>query len=215
MHDPGVILRKYSVGCSAFLKSVFVLLLLFLSPNLFSQEAAKRANYALASRFTADKIDKMVFDVAVEPRWLEFSERFWYRYETSDEIAFFMVDPEKETKEPLFDNKHIAAALTGFTKKTYDPNQIPIEKQIMDSGPWWEPAFSDARIPRFSDYLEFVKQETAFQFVVDSLVFEYDLETTKLVLIEPFKVPHSFQAGRLCLRTAQLLSSPKTTTCTL
>ncbi len=187
MHDHGVILKTYSVGCSALLKPVFVLFLLFSSPNLFSQETARRANYSLASRFTPERIDKMVFDVAVEPRWLKSSERFWYRFETSEETSFFMVDPENKTKKPLFDNEQVATALTAFTKKSYDPKQIPIEKRTLDSGSWWKPTFSDERIPTFSDYLEFVKQETAFQFVVDSLVFEYDLGTTNLALIDSFK----------------------------
>ena len=48
----------------------------------FAQDAAKpapdnrvrKANYDLASRWTAAKVGKMVFDTAVTPRWLESGE---------------------------------------------------------------------------------------------------------------------------------------------
>jgi hypothetical protein len=197
MHNRAI-LKKHFAGCSVILKFAIIHLLLFSSARIFGQEGAKRgANYALASRFTPDKIDKMVFDVAVEPHWLKFSERFWYRYETSEKTSFFIVDPEKKTKEPLFDNQKMASALTGFTMMTYDPNQIPIEKQTLDPGPWWEPAFSDKRTPRFSDTLSTILKPPRWPWLIHS------------------RAPHSCRDGRRGLRTAPLLSLPKITTCTL
>ena len=41
-----------------------------------------KANYDLASRWMSAKVGKYVFSTAVTPRWLEFSDRFWYEYET-------------------------------------------------------------------------------------------------------------------------------------
>src|SRR5262245_7271341 len=60
-------------------------------------------NYELASQWTVSKINKIVFDTAVTPHWLETSDRFWYSYETRDGKRYFLVDPLKKGKAPLFD----------------------------------------------------------------------------------------------------------------
>jgi len=41
-----------------------------------------KPNYDLAARWTSAKVGKYVFSTAVTPHWLEFSDRFWYDYET-------------------------------------------------------------------------------------------------------------------------------------
>ncbi len=38
----------------------------------------RKANYDLASRWTAQKVGKMVFDTAVTPHWFETGDKFWY-----------------------------------------------------------------------------------------------------------------------------------------
>ena len=55
---------------------------------------------------------KLVFDTSVTPRWLETSDRFWYAYQTREGRRFYLVDPLKKTKVPLFDHAKMAAALT-------------------------------------------------------------------------------------------------------
>ena len=42
-----------------------------------------KANYELAARWTAAKVGKMVFDMAVTPHWLDTGDRFWYSFENS------------------------------------------------------------------------------------------------------------------------------------
>src|SRR5215467_14522624 len=66
--------------------------------------AAQAPNYELASQWTTTKINKVVFDLGVTPHWLETSDRFWYSYETRDGKKYFIVDPLKKSKAPLFDN---------------------------------------------------------------------------------------------------------------
>src|SRR5436190_17718012 len=86
----------------------------------------RKANYELASRWTAQKVSKMVFDTAVTPHWLETSDRFWYSYETSQGKRFYLVDPAKKTKNPVFDNARMAAMLTNLTRIPYDAQHLPI-----------------------------------------------------------------------------------------
>ena len=78
----------------------------------------RKANYVLAARWTSQKVGKLVFDTSVTPRWLETGDRFWYSYETSQGKKFYIVDPPRKTKAPLFDNAKMAAMLTNLNAKS-------------------------------------------------------------------------------------------------
>jgi dipeptidyl-peptidase-4 len=99
------------------------------SSGLFAQPSAaseEKANYELASRWTAAKAGKLVFDTSVQPHWMETANRFWYSYETSQGRRFYVVDPVKRTKTPLFDNAKMAALLTQIVLTPYDAQHLPI-----------------------------------------------------------------------------------------
>jgi dipeptidyl-peptidase-4 len=104
----------------------------------------KKANYKLAARFTPAKMQKMVFSISVDAHWLKYSDRFWYSYETSEGKTFYIVDPVRKTKRPIFDNVKMAAELTLITKDPYDAKHLPIDR------------------------IKFVKQDRAIQFEVES-----------------------------------------------
>ena len=70
-----------------------------------------RPNYELAARFMPDRISKLIFDTSVTPHWLETSDKFWYSYQTTSGTRYWIVDPLKHTKVPLWDNAKVAAAL--------------------------------------------------------------------------------------------------------
>src|SRR5262249_19898898 len=82
-------------------------------------------NYELASQWTTSKINKAVFDTGVTPHWLETSDRFWYSYETRDGKRYFLVDPIKKSKAPLFDNAKMAAMLTAAPLVPTDAQHLP------------------------------------------------------------------------------------------
>jgi dipeptidyl aminopeptidase/acylaminoacyl peptidase len=84
----------------------------------------------------------MVFDTTLTPRWLETSDRFWYAYQTREGRKFYLVDPVKRVKAPLFDHARMAATLTSITRIPYDAQHLP---------------FNSVR---------FVKNDTAFVFDV-------------------------------------------------
>ena len=83
-------------------------------------------NYDLASRWMSAKVGRYVFSTAVTPRWLEFSDRFWYSYETPAGQKWWVVDPIKKTKTPLWDNAKLAAQLTRILRTPYDAQHLPI-----------------------------------------------------------------------------------------
>jgi dipeptidyl-peptidase 4 len=85
-----------------------------------------KPNYELASRWTSAKIGKLVFSTSVTPHWLEFSDRFWYSYETPAGTRWWVVDPVKKTKAPMFDHAKMAAQLTRMLRTPYDAQHLPI-----------------------------------------------------------------------------------------
>jgi dipeptidyl aminopeptidase/acylaminoacyl peptidase len=91
-----------------------------------SQRPLPTANYDLASRWRSDKVGRYVFSRSVTPRWLEFSDRFWYTYETPAGQNWWMVDPVAAAKTPLWDNAAMAAQLTRILRTPYDAQHLPI-----------------------------------------------------------------------------------------
>ncbi len=87
-----------------------------------------KPNYDLAFRWTSTKVGKYVFSTAVTPHWLEFSDRFWYQYETPAGMKWWMVDPVKKTKAPVFENAKLAAQLTRILRTPYDSEHLPVNQ---------------------------------------------------------------------------------------
>jgi dipeptidyl aminopeptidase/acylaminoacyl peptidase len=85
-------------------------------------------NYQLAAQWRAAKVGKYVFSRSVAPHWLEFSDRFWYSYETPDGENWYVVDPARKTKTPLWDNAKVAAQLTRILRTPYDAQHLPINQ---------------------------------------------------------------------------------------
>ena len=84
-----------------------------------------KANYELAQHWSANRVGKLVFDTSVTPHWLA-GDKFWYSYETSHGRHFYLVDPARKTKAPVFDNAKMAAMLTEITRIPYDSQHLPI-----------------------------------------------------------------------------------------
>ncbi|HEY4151559.1 MAG TPA: DPP IV N-terminal domain-containing protein, partial [Chitinophagaceae bacterium] len=86
-----------------------------------------KANYALAARFSQKKQDKMLFSTVADVHWLKKSDRFWYMYETTEGKKWWIVDPAKAEKKPLFDNEKLAAEITRLMKEPFDAQHLPVD----------------------------------------------------------------------------------------
>jgi dipeptidyl aminopeptidase/acylaminoacyl peptidase len=84
------------------------------------------ANWQLAARFAPYKMGDLTYSTSVQPRWIEGTDNFWYRYETAAGTEFILVDPAAGSRAPIFDNDRIAAELTRITKDPYDGQHLPI-----------------------------------------------------------------------------------------
>ena len=83
-------------------------------------------NWELSERWSPAKIGKLLFDTSVTPHWFEQSDRFWYSYETTDGTRYWIMDPAKKSKTPLFDNARVAMQLTLLTALPYDAQHLAI-----------------------------------------------------------------------------------------
>lgn len=98
------------------------------APAAAPPQAAARVtpNYELAARWASAKVGKMVFSTSVSPQWLEHSDRFWYEYETPAGKRWWIVDPVRRGRAPLWDNAKMAAQLTTILRTPYDAQHLPI-----------------------------------------------------------------------------------------
>jgi hypothetical protein len=97
-------------------------------PTLSPERALATPNYDLGARWMSAKVSKLVFTTAVTPHWLEFSDRFWYSYETTGGMKWYLVDPVKRSKTLLWDNAKMASQLTRVLRTPYDAQHLPINQ---------------------------------------------------------------------------------------
>lgn len=162
----------------------FLLFLSFLSISLFAQhsEPIAKANYQLASKFSPEKLKKLIFSTDVNPNWLKLSERFWYSYETPSGTNWYIVDPVSRNKSLLFDNADLAAQLTRAVKDPFDSQHLDIKNLRFTS---------DEKRIRFlvnstKDTLKTEEERKKSTNKTDTLkkkefYFEYDLQARRLV----------------------------------
>ena len=101
-------------------KLFYSLFILFGFINFSQSQENQKANYDLAYKFSPKNIAKLVHSTAVRPHWLKNGNKFWYQYKTTQGSDYYIVDADKRTKTPLFDNDKMAAWLTEITKDPYD-----------------------------------------------------------------------------------------------
>ena len=191
-----------------------VLLLLSRGSDPIAQSSATgpapvAPNFDLGSRWTSAKVGKLVFDTSVAPHWLQTGDRFWYAYQTRDGRRFFIVDPVKKAKAPLFDHARMAAQLTAVTREPYDAQHLPFSTLKFKNDNVFEFVVS---VPRDADIVTTKKKTGTEPDGEDeppqqgqrgagpggaprtpprnkTLRFEYDLAAQKLTLDEDYAPP--------------------------
>ena len=155
--------KKFALACAALL----------LCASGFAQ--TQKANYALAERFSAKRVNQMVFSTQITPNWFKDSDKFWYSWRTPQGTHYYIVDPAKGTKSEVFDMNRLAMQITEIVRYPFEAKHIPIRD------------------------LE-LKDDKAFTFNIisglqndrDTTYFRYEIATAKLdtVAKEKDKYPH-------------------------
>ncbi|MEN9951356.1 MAG: hypothetical protein RLY85_2108 [Bacteroidota bacterium] len=160
---------------------------LFILSSFAQKNPHQHANYDLAARFSPKKLEKMLFSTAVDPHWMKTGSKFWYVYETTAGKKWYVVDPVKMTKVPMFDNDKLAAAITTIVKDPFDGKHLSL------------------------DNLKFTKDENTISFEVKStqdevkkdtarkngtvakekktFFFEYKIDSDSLIELKDYKKP--------------------------
>src|SRR6187402_872592 len=92
--------------------SALALLIASVAPVLAQDTRANHANWALADRFTNDALQPMIYTGNVQARFIGKSDSLYYYFKDRNGARFSLVVPATRAKQPLFDHKALAAALT-------------------------------------------------------------------------------------------------------
>ncbi len=148
-----------------FAAIAFVLVSNFPAGTISAQpvQSPQKANFELANKYTTEKLRTYVHDQSLRPQWLEKSDKFWYRFKTTSGVGYYLVDPEKKLKKPMFDHMRLAAELIQKTGKPFNGNDLNLQN------------------------LKFVNDTKAIEFEVDSLRYDYDLGSQTLLFKDSVK----------------------------
>lgn len=107
------------------MKKIVLFFVFLFTISVISAQETPKPNYRAAAKYSPTNLAKMVHSTDVNPHWLKKGNRFWYAYKTSDGSNHYIVDLDKKTKKPLFDNVKMAKWLTEITKDPYDAQHLP------------------------------------------------------------------------------------------
>ncbi len=107
-----------------------ILLTALMAVGLCSTLSAQETlpGYTQARKYTADRLNTMLFSTTVDPHWMPSGNAFWYYYKTSDGAQWYIVDGATGTKRPLFDRVKLASQLSEIVKDPFVAEQLPIRK---------------------------------------------------------------------------------------
>lgn len=148
---------------------------------------APKANYQLASRFSPNKLKKIIYSTTVDPHWLKLSNRFWYVYETTNGKEWYVVDPATRNKKTLFNSADLAASITNIVRDPFDAQHLPIENLKFSK---------DEKSISFEvkSSIEELKKDRKDKKAADSMqkkvfYFNYELNNAKLTEVQNYEKP--------------------------
>lgn len=141
-------------------KYVLVLVLVFTCSLSYGQY---KADFRAAEKYNSENLGKMLGSSSVQPTWLKKSDLFWYSYKTGDGSLWWLVDPAKKAKSPLFDVYYLAAKINQMILKPVNHLDLPIKN------------------------LKFKDNNKSFNFEIDSFKFEYKLANKEVILVDTIK----------------------------
>ncbi|MBE6202530.1 MAG: S9 family peptidase [Rikenellaceae bacterium] len=92
-----------------------------------SEPEAVTPNYNLAEQFSPTKVRRLVPQTSVRANWFESSNKFWYKWQTIDDIHYYIVDPASGKKSEMWSMSDLAEKVTIATNYPFDAQHLPIE----------------------------------------------------------------------------------------
>jgi dipeptidyl-peptidase 4 len=126
-------------------------------------DTVTQPNWDLAEQWSIMKVYNAVKSVEVYPHWLPDCDRFWYRYRTTEGRFYWLVDPESQSRVPLFDHQALAGQISSLAEQS---GRDPVTATELDLS---DVSFNDDR--------------TAFTFVTGPATCNWDLAAGELSLV--------------------------------
>src|SRR5688572_28559649 len=106
--------------------------LLVLAAPLVAQEPRKLTaeDYARAEKFLGATAAPLVSGTIGRPTWLD-DGRFWYRATAPNGSAFYVVDPARRSRQAMFDQPRLAAALAAASGGRVEGNRLPFPSFVL------------------------------------------------------------------------------------
>src|SRR5262245_51473251 len=82
-------------------------------------------DYQRSQRLLPVNLPNLVLTSDMTPNWIEKTNRFWYRKAVGRGSEFILVDADKNTTGPAFDQSRLAAALSGAARHEYRAVELP------------------------------------------------------------------------------------------
>ncbi|MBR2429116.1 MAG: S9 family peptidase [Alistipes sp.] len=92
-----------------------------------SEPEAVTPNYNLAEQFSPTKVRRLVPQTSVHANWFKSSNKFWYKWQSVDDIHYYIVDPASGKKSEMWSMSDLAEKVTLATKYPFDAQHLPIE----------------------------------------------------------------------------------------
>ena len=140
-----------------------MVLSLLLSAALLAQGTYE--DYKRAEKFLPENVRRLVAKTTVQPNWIGESSKFWYKNTLYDGKEFVFIDPAGNKREMAFDHETLATTLSKAVNETYTSKTLPF------------------------DTFEFTEDQSAIQFDVDSMRWEFNLNDHSLHQIEEAEEP--------------------------
>lgn len=120
----------------------------------------QEGNYKRAEQFIrGGESEKLIFSTVVSPVFLKNSEKFWFKYKTSDGEQYYFVDPKAKLKMEMFNRDFIATELSRLTHKPLNAIELPLRNITFD------------------------EDEKTMKFQVDTNYVEYNIFTKRLIKV--------------------------------
>ena len=94
-------------------------------------------NYDLAARFSAKRMNQMVFSTRISPEWFRYSDKFWYSWKTSQGTEYYIVDPATGRKTKIFDMERLAMQITETVKDPFEAKHLPLKDLRLKEDKWF------------------------------------------------------------------------------
>ena len=137
---------------------MYRLVFMFILGGIFLPGMAQqpKANWKQVEKFDA-LVRNFKNDMSMFPRFINETDKFWYRLRTSEGVKYYLVDPDRNKQTELFDMDKMLIRLAEITHKAYNSLDL-------------------AHIQ-----INFAKDGKSFSFSHDGHKFNYNLETRRVV----------------------------------